>query len=591
MRFSQEQIDIYSSLIEKKQNVIVDAVAGSGKTTTIKKILTSESNVLVLLYNKRLCEEAKISLGDTSAKIYTIHSSSSFIYNKVSRDDESLLEIVNQNLCSISYSPKIIILDEAQDISIEIYKYIKKLISDISSDETRLLVLGDKLQCVYRFKGSDPKYLTEADKMYPSKGEWVRKKLSTSYRCCKDISQFVNSFLGYDRISSVKEGERVKYYIDDPNDLNERLYSEIEPYIKRNEYDKFAIIARSYKGTHPKAFINYLISKDIPVHYPVEGGNSDPNNKVYFSTIPTFKGMEREMIIFFGIDSGFYQKDIPESCPDDIYVALTRAKTKLILIHDKKNDYFPFFDKDILSKCYIYGSLDLKEKYYSRKIWNVKDLVKYNSISLKEKIVVKDVSKGIKLKISLNNNFENLYLKLISVIFRKDNNIPIPEFNKSRSAFKKDPRLLNPQQPSDIIYSILIYMSIVSGYKNLSFLDIEKDYPSLVKCAKRLDFLKDKEFSFDCETHYPPKTNSSSLIFGNIDIISQNSLYKLKLGDITSEDINELVLFMSMKYLEHEKNFDGYILDIKNGTTISVKITKNEDCLEIIKSFLSKNGN
>ena len=54
MNFSIEQKNIID-LCSNKQNIIVDAVAGSGKTTTLLGIATASNNLtLAVLYNKSL---------------------------------------------------------------------------------------------------------------------------------------------------------------------------------------------------------------------------------------------------------------------------------------------------------------------------------------------------------------------------------------------------------------------------------------------------------------------------------------------------------------------------------------------------------
>jgi superfamily I DNA/RNA helicase len=53
--------------------------------------------------------------------------------------------------------------------------------------------------------------------------------------------------------------------------------------------------------------------------------------------------MERDVVIVFGFDESYYynHKHTLE-CPNELYVAATRAKKLLILIHDESHQYLPF---------------------------------------------------------------------------------------------------------------------------------------------------------------------------------------------------------------------------------------------------------
>ncbi|KAL7940272.1 hypothetical protein V8C42DRAFT_363230 [Trichoderma barbatum] len=64
------------------------------------------------------------------------------------------------------------------------------------------------------------------------------------------------------------------------------------------------------------------------------------------STIHQFKGSERHLVFLFGIDSSFFEnfgRDISnDRCPNEIFVALTRAEKQLVLVHDESKKLMPF---------------------------------------------------------------------------------------------------------------------------------------------------------------------------------------------------------------------------------------------------------
>ncbi|UKZ78700.1 hypothetical protein TrVFT333_006446 [Trichoderma virens FT-333] len=70
------------------------------------------------------------------------------------------------------------------------------------------------------------------------------------------------------------------------------------------------------------------------------------------STIHQFKGSERHLVILFGIDSSFFEnfgRDISnDRCPNEIFVALTRAGKQLVLVHDESKKLMPFMSVEDL---------------------------------------------------------------------------------------------------------------------------------------------------------------------------------------------------------------------------------------------------
>ena len=75
---SKYQKAVYSYITYGKGNAVVDAVAGSGKSTTIVnalRIIPSDKKVLFLAFNKSIVEELKVKVGDMpNVEVSTLHS-------------------------------------------------------------------------------------------------------------------------------------------------------------------------------------------------------------------------------------------------------------------------------------------------------------------------------------------------------------------------------------------------------------------------------------------------------------------------------------------------------------------------------------
>ena len=118
---SEEQKNIVEQY--RKNNVKVDAVAGSGKTTTVYYIGTGFSKDLILLltYNKKLRLETREKLeenGVTNVEVHTYHSFCVKYYNHKCFTDRPMKNLINRDQKPLKdFKYQRIICDEAQDIT------------------------------------------------------------------------------------------------------------------------------------------------------------------------------------------------------------------------------------------------------------------------------------------------------------------------------------------------------------------------------------------------------------------------------------------------------------------------------------------
>ena len=115
LEYSDYQLDIFDAVENGDDNIAINAVAGSGKTTTIvaacKRLNESERNVIFLAFNKLIVEELKGKLKGY-AYVSTLHafgfSVLKRLYNHpeykmyIKVDDWKYQKYVRQNACSLS---------------------------------------------------------------------------------------------------------------------------------------------------------------------------------------------------------------------------------------------------------------------------------------------------------------------------------------------------------------------------------------------------------------------------------------------------------------------------------------------------------
>lgn len=357
---SEEQMNVIQS-IKDGFNVQVDAVAGSGKTTTVLSLADqiSDKIIIQLTYNSELKEEVvqkKLKYNETmyldNLSIYTYHSLAYQFYSTEAKTDIGINKIVSSNMIPRRKLPSIdiLVLDEIQDMNELYYKFVNKFIRDLNKN-VQLLILGDKYQGLYEFKGADTRFLTLAYQLWPcSSFEFKRVELNTSYRVTNSISKFVNNvMLGEPRIKAHKKGENVVYVRHtNPFDCAKIIaYKLTEQILQGNlNPDDIFILAASVKSDSSplKLIENILVKNGIPCYIPMNETSSINREvikgKVIFASFHQSKGRERKMVIVQGFDNDYFKyfnRDSPSNvCPSTLYVAATRSTSTLIVIESSE---------------------------------------------------------------------------------------------------------------------------------------------------------------------------------------------------------------------------------------------------------------
>ena len=354
----QKEIVKYS----KYNNIIVDSVAGSGKSTTIEGIINDNinDNILVLMYNNKLRKETINRFNKyTNSEIHTYHSFGNTYYINKCNNDDILLSIINNNIKSNKiFKFNRIILDESQDVNKIRFMFTEKIIKDNNVNNLIINILGDKYQCIYNYdkdssKRSNIKYCTDISLFNKFNDKnWKKLELSNSFRLNNNISNFINvCMLNNNRIKSNKEGDKPYYYICNPYIQTLKLFSEL---INNYKPEDIFILSPTLKCNDIDNLYN-----EIKIKYPnikiclSNDKNKKINDKVLISTYHASKGLERKVVIVFGFDNNnFIQKRNYNkyNCPNEFYVALTRSTEKIYLIHNYKYKHLEFINKNLISK-------------------------------------------------------------------------------------------------------------------------------------------------------------------------------------------------------------------------------------------------
>ena len=146
---TDEQKNIIEAAFAKNCNIVVNAVAGSGKTTTISNIANAckGQSILALTYNKQLKDETKkkcdINLQE-NIDVYNFHSFVFHKYSECGKDGKGMEKIIRTaKQPTEPFSYDIIIIDEIQDMTIPLYEFLFKILKDNLQKAFRIIVLGN----------------------------------------------------------------------------------------------------------------------------------------------------------------------------------------------------------------------------------------------------------------------------------------------------------------------------------------------------------------------------------------------------------------------------------------------------------------
>lgn len=416
---SSEQLTIINDVINNN-NLVIDSVAGSGKTTTILFLAKELANkkILQVTYNVALKEEVekrKNKMGLSNLYVYTYHGLLSKIMKTPIHNDNMFNNYLSQNIePDIFYD--IIIVDEIQDMKYDFFVFMKKYIEK-HPKQTITIVMGDKYQCINKFTGADSRYLTLWPKIINDNKTYLHRKLSISYRLSNQLAQFLNEgLLGYDFIKGSFEGEKCQYIIDNP--ISTKLHKKLAKWIDQNiksgmisASDVFIInyTTKSTNNTPTRLLANELGVLGIGVYYPTneeeELKDDIIKNKVVISTINQTKGRERRIVILFGFDFYYFEKHIHSKkhlvCPDIFYVALTRSSEILLVVQSNKSKAVPCL-KFSTQELHKKGLINLHE--YQDEIKGAKTFQNQKSF------IVTDLIKYIgEIEVEINNILNSLY--------------------------------------------------------------------------------------------------------------------------------------------------------------------------------------
>eukprot|EP01041_Mallomonas_annulata_P013367 gene13367-28329_t len=457
---SNEQQLILDAVNSKSDfNIAVNAVAGSGKTTTVLQLAEDnpDSTILLLTYNSRLKAETRLKVVQFGLKNLEVHSYHAFgvkYYDPRCHNTTKIIQITKWKKKHIKpLKPyDIVVIDEAQDMTPPLYSFLCKLLYDNFNEykkSPQLILFGDENQELYSFNDADKRYLTLHPDVYKymsltsvrNERPWGTFSLQNTYRLPATITTFINQAMlgGEQRLIPTKTGPAkfVDYMIGSPWEAADKIAKYILHNLEEGIYEPkdIFILAPSLKFGKGKTYKppfkyleNLLSEKGVPIYIPPGGDciikEEYAANKVIFSTFHQSKGLERELVVVFSFSKDYFdyfaKNSNTQTCPSPLYVAVTRAKSKLILVAENKiGNHLPFLTRDLIlnelsqgpNACVRILSGTLYETFSSSEAGNevnVKKLLRYIPNQLLSNIIPRLHWKCIRKGSSNDNNDDDI---------------------------------------------------------------------------------------------------------------------------------------------------------------------------------------
>jgi len=458
---SGEQENILNKIIEGN-HVVVDAVAGSGKSTVVlsiakqmptKKILQMTYNSMLRLEVKEKVEKGKIH----NLNVHTFHSLAVRYYSDTAMTDTGIRNILLNNLPPSSPINIIdlLVIDEAQDMTILYFSFINKFLKDMNSP-VQIMILGDYMQGLYDFKGADTRFLTLASEIwktspYLNPAEFIKCTMKMSYRITNPMCSFINNvMLGEARLEACRHGEPVKYIRNSRTNIEKMVIFEVTKLLENGaKPSDIFILGASVKGinSNVRKMENVLVLQGIPCHVPMFDTEKIDEKvicgKVVFSSFHSVKGRQRKYVFVVGFDNGymdFYARNLPKTeCPNTLYVAATRASERLYLLEsdnfttDRPLEFLKMGHYDMLKQDYIHFKGHPRSVFYVK---NGEQCANQKPIQEKHYITPTELIKFIP-EIVLDK-----ITPIIDKIYKKEDigeqsEIPIPNIIQTKKGFEE----------------------------------------------------------------------------------------------------------------------------------------------------------
>ena len=386
----------YSISLNKKQYEIVTnekldsqklilSCAGSGKTLTITaricymiyKLGCNPNEFILATFNRNAAEEMNQRIckfiGFNEVNCGTFHSLGLRLlrkYDYMFLDEEYHIDetqliflkfLTSDRSNILKEKIKYVFIDEFQDINDTQFKIIKEL----SKIAKNIFLVGDDLQNIYSFRGSNNNIILNIKNYFP---EIQLETMNINYRSSPEIINLANEIQKMNKQNFKKEmvphkssNNSPKVFIFDnlSKEISFIVSSIISDLKKGYKKKQIAILCRT---NMPLYFLEEKLQK-CGVKNKILTSENYLSNCISLSTIHSAKGLEWDKVYLIGMNNSYFPN--PKSDIEEerrlFYVAVTRAKHNLIISLNKKDECSSLLkeiSEDLFEKEFIFNEIN-----------------------------------------------------------------------------------------------------------------------------------------------------------------------------------------------------------------------------------------
>lgn len=337
---------------ERRHNIVCRAVYGAGKTTTLLMCAARRpaAACLLLTYNKGLqldvSGRARAGMG-----VMTYHAAAGKAYGRVVPNDDVFRAVVR----AAPPTPPcfdVLLLDEAQDMSVEYYAFVRWLL--VANPGAQLIVVGDERQAINEYRGSRSEFLSEAARLYETYAAprpWSECTLSVSHRLTPSTARFLNRHLlgGFNVVTggNTRNADLRPIYAAARTkaDITLALATQVRTAVQTYGAAGVFVLAPSVRNlTNSNSPLADLVRRHLAGIPAYVAGHDDAKvdsdliaGKLAILSFNASKGRERPCVILVGLDETYFDYfdkawANEAAIPNVLTVAASRASARLVIV-------------------------------------------------------------------------------------------------------------------------------------------------------------------------------------------------------------------------------------------------------------------
>ena len=585
LQLSSEQ-QLFVDCAMQRQNILVDACIGSGKTTAIQhlcNVFPRGVRILYLTYNRLLKIDAKEKIKNSNVTVTNYHGfASSCLYRvRVRAGVSDLVQTFNRIHPPVAHYDTLII-DEYQDIELELAEMLEYI--KYKNPGIQIIAVGDMEQKIYDKTTLDvPKFIDSF------LGEYERLEFTKCFRLSADIAEKLGRIWNK-KIVGVNDACKIEMM---------NLLQAARFLAEQNPGDILCLGSRSgdmttvlnvLESNFPERFNKETVYASIADNDST--GRAEPGrDTAIFTTFDSSKGLERNICVIFDYTKPYWETRIQK--PQQSYtilrnifcVAASRGKYHIIFVKT---------DEDMLTEEYLsmdrrpnqsVQDMDISEMFDFKYKEDVEDC--YCMLSIKE-IPRKDIS-----VIDVNDTDGMIDLSPCIGIYQEAAFFDNYEIGDAIDFFfmlnrSQDFKYTEKVKKSSLEYKILFLTSLETSqdrYRRQVSIPFVSELQKAT-IMKRLGtvFRSDENVQVPCQIPFQTANGHKFYAEGRCDVVKDNIVYELKfVSELKHEHFLQCACYMIALGLEK-----GILWNVKTNSMYEIKVHDRKRFLDAVTRTVTK---